>query len=131
MTSVDNASSSGGPPPVLDAAHSFLSTFAPQYPSDEPVASLRQNFPEDVESDVSSLSDRIPVEDYDETTGAYSYPFSGADANRPLKKIYDLETLKQFLPPLPPIAHVAYLVCLFYWNVTSTLADTRVQGMWL
>jgi len=72
LTSVGNASSSDGSPPVLGANHPFLSTLAPQHPLHQPIASLRHNFPEDVESEVSSLSDRIPVEDYDETTGSYS-----------------------------------------------------------
>ncbi|KAF9648475.1 hypothetical protein BDM02DRAFT_3187132 [Thelephora ganbajun] len=60
-------SSSNGSPSVLGTTHPFLSTLSPQHPLDQPVVSSRQNFPEDVESDASSLSDRIP-EYYDEIT---------------------------------------------------------------
>ena len=84
MTSVGNASSSDSSTSVLGAIHPLLSTFAPQHPLDQPVSSLRQNFPEDVESEASSLSDRIPVEDYDEITGSYPCPLEGTEANRSL-----------------------------------------------
>jgi len=114
MTSVINASLSDGSPPALGATHAFLSTLASRHPLDQPVASLRQNFPEDVESEVSSLSDRIPVEDYDEITGSYSYPLESTEANWSLKKTYASATLKQFLPPLPLTVHVEYRVRLFY-----------------
>jgi len=126
ITSVVNAPSSDGSPPVLGVTHPFLSVLASRHPLDQSVTPLRQNFPEDVESEVSSLSDRIPAEDYDEITGSYSYPLESTEANRFLKKTYASATLKQFLPPLPPTAHVAYRVCLFYWNVMLFLADTYV-----
>jgi len=72
LISVDSPSTSTGSPSVLGAT--FLSNLSPKHPLDRPVALSRQNFPEDVESEVSSLSDRIPEEDYDEITGSYSYP---------------------------------------------------------
>jgi len=70
-----------GSSPVLGTTHPFLSTLSPQHPLDQAVASSRQNFPEDVESELSSLSDRIPEEDYDEITGSHSYPFERTGAN--------------------------------------------------
>ena len=107
------APSSDGPPSVLGATHPFLSTLSPQHPLDQPLTSSRQNFPEDVESELSSLSDRIPEENYDEITGLHSYPLERTEANLSTKKPYDLATLKQFPPRLPSIVHVAYQVCLF------------------
>lgn len=71
----DNSSS------VLGSTPLFLSTLPPLHPSDQPAASLRENFPGDTESDVSSLSDRIPEEDYNEITGSYSYSFEHIEAD--------------------------------------------------
>lgn len=75
MTSVDGSSWSDGSSSILGSTHLFLSTLPPLHPLDQPVVSSGENFPEDVESEVSSLSDRIPEEDYNEITGSYSCPF--------------------------------------------------------
>ena len=76
-----NLPSSDSSPSVLGTTHPFLSTLSSQHPLDDPVASSRQNFPEDVESELSSLSDRISEEDLDEITGLHFYPFERAEAN--------------------------------------------------
>ena len=120
VTSVGSGSSLDDCPPALGTTRRFLSTLSPQHPLDHPAASSRQNFPEDVDSEVSSLSDKIPEEDYDEITGSYFYPLRNAKANLYLKKPCVLATLKRFPPRLPSTAHIAYRVCLFDWNTTSS-----------
>jgi hypothetical protein len=66
---------------ALGETHPFLSTLSTQHRLDQPVASTRQKFPEDVESELSSLSDRIPEEDYDEITGSYYHPHGNTEAD--------------------------------------------------
>ena len=86
--------SSDSSPSVLGTTHPFLSTISPQYSSDQPLTSSRQNFPEDVESELSSLSDRIPEEHYDETMGSHSYSLEPTETNLFTKKPYVLAMLK-------------------------------------
>lgn len=81
VVSVGSTSLPDDSSPVLGVAHPFLSTLSSQYPLDQPVASSRQNFPEDVESEASSLSDRIPEEDYDEITGSCFYLLQNTEAD--------------------------------------------------
>lgn len=119
-------SPSDGSPSVLGTTHPFLSTLSPQHPLDQPVASSRQNFPEDVESELSSLSDGIPEEDYDEITGSHFHPFEDTEANMSTKKPYVSATLKQFPPRLPSIVHAACRVRLFHWNATLSFADVYI-----
>jgi len=113
VTSLGTPSSLDGSPSVLGASHPFLSTLSQQHPLDQPLASSRQNFPEDVESELSSLSDRIPEEHYDEITGSHPCPLECTEANLSTKKPYVLVMLKPFPPHLPSIVRVAYRVCLF------------------
>ena len=113
LTSVGSPSTQNGSPPALGVTYSFLSNLSPRHPLDRPVASSRQNFPEDVESELSSLSDRIPEEDYIEITGSYSYPPRSTEIEWSLKKPYVSASLKRSPPHLPSVAHVAYRVCLF------------------
>lgn len=75
------SSRSDDSPSVLGSTHLFLSTLPPLHPLDQPVVSSRENFLEDAESEVSSLSDRIPEEDYNEITGWYSCPFERVETN--------------------------------------------------
>ena len=67
-------SSSGSSRPALGPIHTFLPTLSIRHSFDQPLSSSRQNFPEDVESELSSLSDRIPEDHYDETIGSHSHP---------------------------------------------------------
>jgi serine/arginine repetitive matrix protein 2 len=90
--------SSDGSPPVLEVTQPFLPTHSSQHPLDQPVTSSRQNFPEDVESEISSLSDRIPEEDYDETTGSYSHPPGNIEANCPLRNPTSRQCWSGFYP---------------------------------
>ena len=83
VASLGTPSSSDGSPSVLGATHSFLSTLSPRHTLDQPLASSGQNFPEDVESELSSLSDRIPEEHYDEITGSHFYPLERTETNLP------------------------------------------------
>jgi len=65
----------------MTSADSPLSTFSSQHSLDQPVELSGQNFPEDVESEASSLSDMIPREDYEDITGSYLYPLESNEAN--------------------------------------------------
>ena len=88
-TTLAGASSwSDGSSSVLGSTQLFLSTLPTLHPLDQPAMSSRENFPEDVESEVSSLSDRIPEEDYNEITGSCS------SHSNVLKLICPLETLR-------------------------------------
>lgn len=123
VTSLGTPSSLDGSPSVLGGTHPFLSTLSQQHPLDQPLASSRQNFPEDVESELSSLSDRIPEEHYDEITGSHPYSLERTEANLSTKKPYVLVMLKPFPPRLPSIVYVAYRVCLFDRSTMLSLAD--------
>lgn len=117
-------SSSGSSRPALGPIHPFLSTLSTQQPFDQPVSSSRQNFPEDVESELSSLFDRIPEEHYDETMGSHSHHSNGLNLTcLSVKKSYVSAMLKRFPLRLPSIAHVPYRVCLVDWTATSSLTD--------
>ena len=121
MAFVGGSSWSDDSPSVLGSTHLFLPTLPPLYPLDHPVVSSRQNFPEDVASEVSSLSDGIPVGAYDEITGLYLYQLGDAEANLFFKKPYASATSRQFPPRLPSAACVANLVCFFDHDVTLPL----------
>ena len=124
VTSAGRPSWSDGSSSVLGSTHLFLSTLPSLHPLDQPVGSLGENFPEDVESEASSLSDRIPEEDYNEITGWYSYPFENIEPDlSSLKKPYVLAMLRQSPPPLQSIARVASLVCFLDRNAILSLAD--------
>lgn len=81
LISVGRSSWSDGSSSVLGSTHLFLSTLPPLHPLDQPDVPSRDNFPEDVESEVSSLSDRIPEEDYNEITGSHSCPSPDAEVD--------------------------------------------------
>ncbi|KAF9788201.1 hypothetical protein BJ322DRAFT_1047667 [Thelephora terrestris] len=59
---------SDGSSSVLGSTRVFLSSLPQLHPLDQPFTPSREDFPEDVESEASSLSDRIPDEDYNEIT---------------------------------------------------------------
>ena len=80
-TWMSGSSWSDGSSSILGSTHLFLSTLPPLHPLDQPVLPSRENFPEDVQSEVSSLSDRIPEEDYNEITGSYSCPLEHIEAD--------------------------------------------------
>ena len=114
MTSAGSVSSLDRSPPVLGGTRPVLSTLT-QHPFDRSIVLSQQNFSGDAESELSSLSDGIPEEDYNEITGSYSYLLGSTEVNWSLKKPYVSATLKQFPPRLPLTAHVAHLVCPFDW----------------
>jgi serine/arginine repetitive matrix protein 2 len=131
MTFMGRSSWSDGSSSVLGSTHLFLSTLPPLHPLDQPNLPSRENFPEDVESEVSSLSDRIPEEDYNEITGSYSFQFSDIGVDLPPQKPYASAMLRRFPPHLLSAAHASSLVCSLGWNVTLSPADAytcRARG---
>ena len=103
VASARRPSWSDGSSSVFGPSQLFLSTLSPMHPSEQPLVSLRENVPEDVESEVSSLSDRIPEEDYNEITGSCLRLFEiiGADYRQETLRLGNVEAVST-----PPPIHI-------------------------